>query len=418
MSVETDPALGWLCGDETRLRQGLLNYAGNALKFTERGSIHLTAGQLDAKGGRVLVRFGVRDTGIGIAPQARARLFESFEQVDASPTRAHGGTGLGLAITRRLAELMGGEAGVESTPGQGSTFWFTAWLAPGTDTATATGADSGALETLRQRFSGARVLVVEDSDINQEVAVDLLQAAGLVTDTADNGRFALEKLCSQDFDLVLMDVQMPEMDGLAATREIRRRPQCRSLPVLAMTANAFEEDRQACEAAGMNGFVSKPVEPRLLYEALVRWLPDEGLRQETTPATDTAPTSSSPSSANDEAVLALLADLPGMDVENGVKMLRGNRGKYLALLRRLLSDRSNDLSRMNELLAAGDAEALRNLAHALKGSFATLGATAVAQAAQQIHTTVRTQGLDDPDRLQEMIEKLSLAVAMVDATIN
>jgi len=271
---EVNPISTDLVGDPTRLHQALLNYANNAIKFTERGSVTLRATQVHEDDACVTVRFEVDDTGIGIEPTVIPRLFAPFEQADRSTTRRSGGTGLGLTITRRLAELMGGEAGVRSTPGRGSAFWFTARLrkaAPNSAEQAAAGVEDAA-RTLRLRYSGSRVLVAEDNPINAEVARAFLEEAGFVVDVATDGAEAVEMTRRHAYRLVLMDVQMPRMDGLEASREIRRTWSAGRLPIIAMTANAFTEDRAQCVDAGMNDFAGKPIDPDGLCAMLLRWL--------------------------------------------------------------------------------------------------------------------------------------------------
>jgi CheY-like chemotaxis protein len=261
-----------LAGDPTRLHQCLLNYATNAIKFTEKGTVTLRAIAKEETAESVTMRFEVEDTGIGIEPEKMSRLFAAFEQADKSTTRRYGGTGLGLAITGRLAKLMGGESGAESTPGAGSTFWFSATLKKSGEVAAPPATAVDAEVELRSRCAGQRILVVDDDPINREVALFQLEHVEFVVDMAANGEEAVTLARKNDYAAILMDVEMPKLDGLAATQQIRQLPGHWNTPIIAFTANAFDEDKKLCLRAGMNDFLPKPFLPDTFYATLLRLL--------------------------------------------------------------------------------------------------------------------------------------------------
>jgi len=389
----------WLRGDAQRLRQILLNFTSNAAKFTEQGSIALSVRRLPNKdstiGGAtpagatpadevIRLRFQVQDTGIGIESDKQAKLFEAFEQADVSTTRKYGGTGLGLTISKHLVEMMDGEIGMESHIGEGSRFWCDIPFSLGeqvADDIAAPASGPSAFDLLRRRQLPCRILIVEDNPINQEVAAILLHDAGFESVLADNGLIALNLCREQTFDAILMDVQMPVMDGLLATRHIRSLPGCQQLPILALTANVLADDLQKCIAAGMNDFIAKPVDPNKFYAALVKWLPDSTLKPDAAqkPAASLA----------EPDVLAVLAAIPGLDVAMGLKSILGKLPKYQELLKIYARIHREDLSTVRSLLEQNEREKARQIVHSLKGSSGAVGAREVHRLASELDTLLR-----------------------------
>jgi two-component system sensor histidine kinase/response regulator len=517
---DVDPGLPHdLQGDPLRLGQILINYANNAVKFTEKGEIVVRARKVEETETDLLARFEVQDTGIGLTPEQIDKVFQSFQQADTSTTRKYGGTGLGLTISKQLAGLMGGEVGVESGHGVGSTFWFTARLGKGehkkrgflpapdlrnrrvlavddnaqarliisemlssmtfrvdevasgeealSAVSEADAEDDGyeiafidwhmppgidGIETARritamrlktqthpviitaygreevfreaegagieislvkpvnpsilfdaairalggepvpetpgkvskseettavglEVIKGARLLVVEDNILNQQVAEELLTAAGFVIDVAENGKVALERVQETAYDAVLMDVQMPEMDGETATREIRKIERFAELPILAMTAGAMETDRQRCLDAGMNDHVAKPIEPDLLFKTLLRWIPS---KDRTDGSTSSESVKESIAVSPGEGFVDPLEGIGELDVRAGLQRVMNKRDLYKKLLRQFATGpESLTVDRVRAHLAEGEREAAERAAHTLKGVAGTLGAGAL-----------------------------------------
>jgi signal transduction histidine kinase/CheY-like chemotaxis protein len=532
-----------LIGDSLRIGQILINYGNNAVKFTEQGEVAIMARCIERTGDQALVRFAVRDTGIGLSADQIQRLFHSFEQADVSTTRRYGGTGLGLAISKKLAELMGGEVGVESEPGKGSTFWFTVRLGIGKpvrkayqpqpdmrgrrvlvvdDSANARaimcdmlremsfeveavasgqealaavrGAhmlghpfdavlldwrmpDMDGIETARHireldvtpphvaiitaygreelfartaelgidmvlvkpvgssalfdalirilggrtdapaatdsasplqappalaAIRGASILLAEDNALNQQVASELLADAGMSVDIACTGREAVAMAQRKAYDLVLLDMHMPEMDGLEASRTLRAMPQFSALPIVAMTANVMQADRDQCMAAGMNDFIGKPIEPEALWQVLLRWI--KPLREAAPPRAEAPPPAPrTPATAK----VTLATNVPpfpaieGIDTAGGLRRMLGKRDLYASLLKDFADAEQNTASAIRMALARNDVEAARRIAHTLKGSAANIGAGTVRDLAASLErsmpgavTAVQLNGLE------------------------
>ncbi|RON24649.1 hypothetical protein BK660_02970 [Pseudomonas brassicacearum] len=382
-----------LRGDALRLRQILLNYLSNAVKFTERGQIRLEVSVRQAGADDALLYFSVTDSGIGLSSEQQKHMFQSFQQADASTTRRFGGTGLGLAIAKQLAGLMEGQVGVQSVLGEGSHFWFEVRLQVARSTAI-DGLTAGEPFSDWRAAEGTRVLLVEDNELNQQVAAELLQAAGCGVDIAADGRQALNRLSQVRYDLVFMDMQMPVLDGLAATRLLRQLPGLGTLPVIAMTANASQRDHDACLAAGMNDFVSKPFEPQTLYALLRRWLTQ-------TPTPQRAVT---PESGMSDADAGLKLD--DVDTVAGLRRVLGRHSLYADLLHRYLDHQSPLQEQLSAALAAGELVKAELLAHSCKGASATIGADAVAQAANALELALRAKR--PSDELQLRLQTLSV----------
>ncbi|WP_158289961.1 PAS domain-containing hybrid sensor histidine kinase/response regulator [Ramlibacter sp. WS9] len=522
-----------LVGDSLRLGQVLINYANNAVKFTEKGEIVISVRASERTESDVLLHFRVQDTGIGLTPDQTGRLFQSFSQADTSTTRKFGGTGLGLAISKRLAELMGGDVGVESEFGKGSTFWFSArvgigsavqrelmpnpdlrgrralvvddsdharavivdmlqgmtfltsevssglaaveevrraaalgrpydvvyldWRMPGMDgmqtarsirslglasppmflmvtahgreevlkeaensgiqnvlvkpvsasilfdttmgvlggrrAPSAAAADEGAQADHRlAAVRGARILLVEDNDINQQVARELLEDCGLVVDVADNGQVALDMVQNAAYDLVFMDMQMPVMDGITSTREIRKLPGFAGLPIVAMTANAMEQDRRRCMDAGMNDFLVKPIDPNELTSILLRWArPRPAAATAATSAASVAAAAARPASRATDSGAG--GELPhgvlGLDTALGLSRMLGKKPLYLAMLRRYVAGQEHLVREIRGALATGDRATAERLVHTSKAVSGNVGATQIQSRAEALETGLR-----------------------------
>jgi len=425
LDLAVDPALPRdLLGDPLRLGQVLTNLVNNAIKFTEAGRVSLSATAqalvqepgAEPGGGMasppVQVRFEVTDTGIGIEPAQLQKLFQPFTQADGSISRRYGGTGLGLAIARHLVQAMGGQIEVQSTPGAGSTFSFTVAFErveggrearpPSFVPVRISSLGPDGAEGLR----GLRLLLVEDNEINRQIATELLRDAGAVVEQAHNGVQALQMLAQvppDHFQLVLMDVQMPEMDGLEATRRIRADERLEGLPVVAMTAHAMVRERERCLQAGMDDHVSKPIDPDTFLDTVLRWARRDG----------TAAAGAHPAAALPEPDAA---PAPVLDVAQGLHRVVGKVGLYRELLQRLLESLPSVLGQLGQALRAGDLGAAAAAAHSLKGTAGSLGARAL-QGLLGAHEAAWLDG-QGPQDMEAVLRGIEEAVAQLGSAVQ
>ncbi|HQT46792.1 MAG: hypothetical protein B7X08_05055 [Acidocella sp. 20-63-7] len=397
-----------LCGDEMRLRQSLLNYTNNALKFTETGGVTLRVRLEGREGDALRLRFEVQDTGIGLSPEGLARLFNAFEQADTSITRRYGGTGLGLAITRQLAELMGGGVGAESEEGKGSLFWFSARLEAAHDPTNIIVnalSLSDDLSSLLADYGGNHILLVDDGELNRQVTAEILAEMGLDCAIAVDGLDALEQVREGQFDLVLMDMQMPRMDGLAATRHIRALPGREALRILALTANAFDEDRQRCLEAGMNELLAKPIMPEVLHAALVKWLPRRS------PAQSAAAQSSSPTSPalalgaalTPELQMRSLADVEGLNLAQGLQFIP-KASIYLDVLKQFAAAYQPTMDKLRAEMETGAMLDMQDSAHSIKGTSGMIGLQSAQKLAVELEGALKAKA--PSEEIRRLMEEL------------
>ncbi len=398
-----------LKGDSLRLGQVLTNLGSNAVKFTRKGEISITvepAGEHDQDDcdQGVRLRFIVRDTGIGMTREQIAQLFQPFHQVDTSTTRKYGGTGLGLTISRRLVHMMGGDIQVHSEPGAGSEFTFTARFGLSTEKPAAR-AEPVSMEQARDLLEGCHVLLVEDNEINLQVARELLEKLRIRVAVALNGRDAVEMAEKERFDCILMDLHMPEMDGLTATRKIRRGPDASHLPILAMTASAMTVDREKCLLAGMNDHIPKPIKPYNLYETLVRWIKPEARPD----VVDIPGDMDAPAPADDFPKLAGVNTRAGLDYANQDPEL------YMKVLKMTFERFRDIVEQIRAKMDRGDRDEARRLAHTFKGVSGTIGAEELHKRSFELESALKENHME---RIPELMASFSEEVDRVMAELE
>ncbi|NVK01903.1 MAG: response regulator [Oceanospirillaceae bacterium] len=412
LKLDIDPQLeSGYCGDPLRIGQVLLNLASNAIKFTEEGEVQISVRLVEEADGKNWIEFAVSDTGIGLTDEQISRLFRSFSQADDSTARRFGGTGLGLSICKQLVTLMGGTIGVTSKPGKGSVFSF---VLPLEVSSVPLQSDAKMLrDELRSaimRVSGARLLVVEDNKVNQQLAQDLLESIGMQVTLAENGVEALEALKQSTFDAILMDIQMPVMDGYEATRQIRLQSEYAELPIIAMTANALLSDQAEAETAGMSDYVSKPIITDDLFRVLVRWLPENA----SVPVIEVAPEANSDDWA---ALRAFESNL--LNTEVGLYAVDQSAERYLKLLASFANSYTDFSEQLHQAQQSGDSEYLHRAAHTLKGLCGTLGAEEIARLAFELDAEFKSQsGIVEASKLNELGALVDALVAEIKTLLD
>jgi len=403
-----------LTGDPLRLEQVLINLANNAVKFTEAGHIQIQvelAGKTDF---RCLLKFSVRDTGIGMTREQMGKLFSAFSQADTSITRKFGGTGLGLAISRKLVEMIGGEISVESDPGRGSNFSFTASLAyqsKATEKEKRSERSEKVAqltqEEIRGKIEGAKVLLVDDNILNQQVATEILQGAGLIVEVANNGREGVDAVAKTEYDLVLMDVQMPVMGGYEATQLIRKDERNANLPIVAMTAHATQGYREQCIEIGMSDYVSKPIDPVQLFTILMQWIKPkvmgEGEEKKEYPKI----------LKEQDFAVDFPQNLPEIDIESGLRRVGGNKRLYRQLIVDFAGTYASATDEIRKLIATGDLPTAERLAHAIKGIAGNISANGVFAAAGKLELEICKKNVGEYERL---LNNLDLSLKPILAT--
>ncbi len=404
-----DDVPDFLLGDELRLAQVLMNLSGNAVKFTSSGAVSISVNLKSAEEKMVELEFSVKDTGIGLTHEQAQCLFHPFTQADTSTTRQYGGTGLGLAISKRLVEMMAGSIRVESEPEVGSTFSFTARFGLGKAFVESIPTSSEEQISARARLNGANILLAEDNPFNQQVAAELMEEFGVNVTSVNNGREALAMLDKEHFDIVLMDVQMPEMDGYEATRQIRANPLLAEQKVIAMSASAMAEDRERCLASGMNDFIGKPIDPELMMPVLAKWMPprsgislEEGadLRSSKERRSGGDRRAAGARKQDDVIDLAVLSHL----VSDDPARVRKFAYKFLETAQKTLLE-------MDAAYSGGDLAALGGLGHKLKSSARTVGAMGFAEICQTLESAGNTIDSSQAEILLEQLHSLLERIA-------